>query len=275
MSIAQKLTAVAENQRKVFDSGYANGLNEGYSVGEQDGRETGRAEGEADGYQNGYNDGFAEGEQACYDKAWATAVLNPLSAYDYMGSYWNDDNFRPTGDLVAGNKATTFLFRETNIKNIKACLERQGVRLDLSKATSVDSVLLRSATTHLPVLDVSGITKHPISFCEALSNLEYVEKIILPNSYSDAPKETWLLWKCYKLQHVRIEGLIDFPLNLQHSTLLSKESIVSIFNCLSTTTSGTVLTLSQTAVTNAFGSTTADEWTALIATKTNWTINLS
>ena len=59
--------------------------------------------------------------------------------------------------------------------------------------------------------------------------------------------------------------------NIQHSTKLSKASITSIINALSPTTSGLTVTLSKTAVNNAF---TTDEWDALIATKTNWTISL-
>jgi hypothetical protein len=60
-------------------------------------------------------------------------------------------------------------------------------------------------------------------------------------------------------------------LNLQWSTKLSKASITSIINCLSSTTSGLSITLSKTAVDNAF---TAEEWAALENTKHNWTIAL-
>ena len=52
---------------------------------------------------------------------------------------------------------------------------------------------------------------------------------------------------------------------------LNKASIESIINALSKTTSGLTVTFSKTAVNNAF---TAEEWDALEATKTNWTISL-
>lgn len=62
---------------------------------------------------------------------------------------------------------------------------------------------------------------------------------------------------------------------------LSKPSITSIINCLSTTTSGLTVTLSKTAVNNAFETSegvadgsTSQEWLNLVATKTNWTISL-
>ena len=64
-------------------------------------------------------------------------------------------------------------------------------------------------------------------------------------------------------------------LNLQWSKKLTKTSIINVVNALGTVT-GKTLTLSTTAVANAFGSTTAQEWTNLITPKQNtgWTITL-
>ena len=88
---------------------------------------------------------------------------------------------------------------------------------------------------------------------------------------------------CSKLEEVRITGTITCKyttggLYLGACTLLSRESIESIVNHLSDTI-GMTLTLSSTAVTNAFGSTTATEWIELITPKSNqynglWTISL-
>ena len=69
--------------------------------------------------------------------------------------------------------------------------------------------------------------------------------------------------------------------DVQWSTELSKESIISIINALSDTTTALTVTLSKTAVNNAFETakgnadgSTSEEWAALIATKQNWTISL-
>lgn len=78
--------------------------------------------------------------------------------------------------------------------------------------------------------------------------------------------------KCRALEELNMYGEVDIDgLDLQWSTKLSKASITSIINALSTTTSGLTVTLSKTAKEAAF---TADEWAALIATRTNWTISL-
>lgn len=75
------------------------------------------------------------------------------------------------------------------------------------------------------------------------------------------------------LEELNITGTIgQNGFNVQWSKNLNKASIRSIVNALSATTSGLTVTLSQTAVNNAF---TAEEWDALEATKTNWTISLA
>ena len=60
---------------------------------------------------------------------------------------------------------------------------------------------------------------------------------------------------------------------MQWSTKLNKESITSVINRLSSGANGLTVTLSLTAVNNAFeGGRDGTEWQTLIATKPNWTI---
>lgn len=75
------------------------------------------------------------------------------------------------------------------------------------------------------------------------------------------------------LEEVKFEGEIgQSGINLYRSTKLNRASIESLINCLSKDTTGQSITLSKTAVNNAF---TTDEWNALVATKSNWTISLA
>lgn len=69
--------------------------------------------------------------------------------------------------------------------------------------------------------------------------------------------------------------------NFQWSKNLSHDSLVNIINALSITTTGLTVTLSQTAVNKAFETSdgsadgsTSTEWSALVNTKSNWTISL-
>jgi hypothetical protein len=78
---------------------------------------------------------------------------------------------------------------------------------------------------------------------------------------------------CYELVNITFEGVIgQNGLDLHWSTKLSKTSIENIIEHLSTTASGMTVTLSKTAVNNAF---TTDEWNTLVASRSNWTIALA
>lgn len=88
---------------------------------------------------------------------------------------------------------------------------------------------------------------------------------------------------CSALETFIVSGVIgQNGYNFKWSNKLNKESINSIVNALSEDTSALSVTLSLTAVKNAFetsqgaadGNTSA-EWLALIATKPNWTINFA
>jgi hypothetical protein len=78
--------------------------------------------------------------------------------------------------------------------------------------------------------------------------------------------------RCTSLRDLTFTGTINVSgINLYWCKLLTKDSIVSLVNALSSTATGQSVTVSQTAVNNAF---TTDEWNALKATKSNWTIEL-
>ena len=86
---------------------------------------------------------------------------------------------------------------------------------------------------------------------------------------------------CTALVNITFEGDIGNNIDFKQSPLLSKASIGSIVSALYAEATGKALTLSETAVNNAFeteegladGSTSA-EWTELVGTKPNWTITL-
>lgn len=86
---------------------------------------------------------------------------------------------------------------------------------------------------------------------------------------------------CRKLENLTISGKIGKTIDLQHSSLLTKASIVSVITALSIDASAQAATFSKQAINKAFetssgaadGATSA-EWLALVATKSNWTISL-
>ena len=148
---------------------------------------------------------------------------------------FNGSNFNPKYDIIASSGYATF--STSTIVNIECDI------------------------------DVSGATNCTAMF-SAMPNLKKIKKLICSSACNFASAFNGDI----SIEEIRFEGeLGQTGLNLQWSTKLSKASITSIINALSTTTNGLTVTLSKTAKEVAF---TADEWNSLIATKSNWTISL-
>lgn len=152
-------------------------------------------------------------------------------------------------------------------------------KLDLSKARTAREMFSSSGVTKLKTIDLrkaeSGFNGMANVFgdCGNLVSIDEFYPSTLVNF-------SGTFVSCYALKTVIFKSVISVSgLDIRHSQSLNKESIESIINNLSSTTSGLTVTLSLIAVNRAFetstgaqdGSTSA-EWTTLTGTKTNWTI---
>ena len=132
--------------------------------------------------------------------------------------------------------------------------------------------------THLPELNCSSATYFASVFGWS-SKLKWIDKLILPST-AISPCEPGFDG-CSALEHVIVEGLIPLSWNLKDTKKLDKASITSIINALSSTATGQTLTISKTAINNAFGINIDNESTYpegseyynLRNSKSNWTFN--
>jgi hypothetical protein len=225
-------------------------------------------------YEAGTDTGFEAGKQAEWNAFWdGFQDYGNRTEYNTAFRKWNDAIFKPKYDIRPIE--ATQMFNGTNIKDIAGALRRAGVVLDLSQCTAFRMAFYTADIEYVPVVDTRATTDDSANgalyYLFASSTiLKSIEKIILKPNGSQVFNGTfhWLP----NLEEVRFEGVIgQNGLDLKDSTKLSKASIESIIKCLSTTTSGLAVTLSKTAKEAAF---TTDEWSALIATKPNWTISL-
>lgn len=242
---------------------YAEGEKVGYNAGHSSGYEEGKADGNAEGY--------AAGREAEYDTFWdAYQQKGNLTNYNYVfaGRGWNDNTFKPKYDLIPTEAYA--MFQSSTMSNLIDILTKQGVKLDTSKATSIQNFMTgNSAIKKLPKIDASGVTS--ATGCAGLFNsctaLEEVEEFVFKESITNYL--SLALW-CSKLVKFKASGVIRGSISFDRSPL-DKESITSVINALSTTATEQTATFKKTAKEAAF---TEDEWSALIATKTNWTISL-
>lgn len=270
MNIAEKLTAIAENEQRVYGAGYMHGSNDGYVKGEQ----------------NGYAFGFDEGKKSEYDAFWDVFQSNGnLTSYNYAFAYgkFNDDTFRPKYDIVPTSANYMFSYNNTEnvgttardcITDFVGCLNRAGVILDTSNTTDMNNMFYFARNIrHIPTISFEACNKVEAVFYGCI-RLETIDKVIFKaDGTNEIANETYnlLFGQCIELRNLTVDGIIGTSVNMWQCPL-SKDSITSVINALSSTASGKTLTLNKTAKEAAF---TSSEWNALISTKSNWTITLA
>lgn len=255
MSVDEKMTAIADAIRrytgrsdKLSLGGMATGVSEVFGVGNTDGYNNGynegREEGLSEGRTQGYGLGFEEGKQAEYDAFWDAFQNNGRETgriYSNAFSYdrFNDETYNPKYNIICqtGITAADMLFYRSGLTSTKVPIYILGSRMSQSFGKNPQLVSI----PYLHVNESATFASLPFHECSAL------ETLIMGGTI----------------------GQNGF--DVQWSPKLNKVSIESIINALSAKESGLTVTLSETAVNNAF---TAEEWDALEATKTNWTISL-
>ena len=169
----------------------------------------------------------------------------------FAGYGWCDDNYRPTRP-IRHKGSYNRLYNYSRITDTK-------VDIDVTLSTSNRSALFDYA-----------------------QNLKTIRKIITTENHGYS---NWFA-ACSALENITFEGIIGKNIDFKDSKKLSKASIENIVGCLSTTATEETLTLSLTAVDNAFETSsgaadgsTLEEWINLITPKSNsynglWTITL-
>lgn len=217
---------------------------------------------------------YDAGKKAQYDAFWDSFQNNGSRvAYQQAFREFKSDIFKPKYDMNVTRLDYAFmnLFKDNMVYgySLKQVLTDCGVVLNTANCTNMDYAFYYSYVNETGVIDTRSANSLNGVFANA-SLLHTINKLILKADgsqtfsgvFTDSPK----------LQNLVIEGVIGKNgFDVHWSTRLSKESITSIIDALSATTSGLTVTISKTAKENAF---TAEEWATLIATKPNWTISL-
>ncbi len=232
-------------------------------------------------YDEVYETGKKSGEKSEYDRFWDNYQnYGKRDGYvqGFSGHGWTDITFRPKYDIILTDAVRAFSY--CKITDLEARLNECGVVLNMSKSLNNSEVFANSTITVIPEITIPSNATTFSNMFGNCKNLHTIRKIILLGENN----VTWYraFYNCSALENLIIEGVLcGAEIAFQWSTKLNKESITSIINCLSTTTSGLTVTLSKTAVDTAFETSegandgsASTEWTTLIATKSNWTISL-
>lgn len=187
--------------------------------------------------------------------------------YGFAGRGWTEENLIPKYKNIQPTTCTGMFFNNT-IPDLVEHFENHGITLDFSKSTSVYDAFSSTSTRRLPSLNISSAGSALTMFAynsslEEIAGLECGAN----NSFSST------FAGCSALVKVIFSGTIANNISLSDSKNLSKESITSLINTLSSSSSvsGKSVTLSKTAVNGAFSE---SEWNALIEKKPKWEISL-
>ena len=206
------------------------------------------------------NPAFEAGKKSEYDAFWDNLQRNGTRT-DYAIAFvmWNDTMFRPKYSMKPSFGA--MMFYASEMVNIKESLESCGVTLDTSECSHFTQMFQSSKTVEVPFIDASSATNTSSAF-----NGARFESLVIKFSETTPYNSTFSYLE--KLKELTIEGTIG-------------QNGFSVINSLSSTTTGLTVTLRLAAVNTAFETSagaadgsTSDEWLALAATKSNWTINL-
>lgn len=201
----------------------------------------------------------------------------------FSNMYISKDLFKPKYDFKFSNSQYLFTDAYGDVLDLDAIEKECGIVFDFSEATVINAAFQYAPVEKANVIDGSNSKSLNYFFCGTNSfnphPIKWVNKLIVNPEATFTSSFNW----CTLLEHIIFEGTIGKSgLTLSHSTKLDKESLISVVNTLSATTTGLSVTLSKTAVNKAFETSegandgsTSTEWATLIATKSNWTISLA
>jgi hypothetical protein len=238
MTIAEKLTQIAENEQKVFDAGYAKGTAQG-----------------------GYAEGYADGKQAEYDAFWDAFQNYGNKRYYYYAFAWQQtdneawatDAYNPKYPIIADcNAGEPSPYATQSIFHYSSRLKDVKVPITLKNGAANACFYNCYRLTNIPSLTLENVT----GFVNTFMNCNALETLIV---------------------HGKIEADIDLQWSTKLS-MESIESIMCALSDTTTGKSITLSKVAvdkayETSEGANDGSTSA-EWIAIRNTKKNWTVSL-
>lgn len=206
MSIADKLTTIAENEQRVFEAGKKS---------------------EYDKFWDAYQD---YGNRRNYNSA-------------FRGNGFNVHNFYPKYDIAPGDITSWFQLWNENYSvhsfSLKDRMAECGVKFDFSNLSNFDRVFYYNSFTELPELDCSNATTLTTAFAYNYVLVTIEKLIVSENTVFDRTFEESRL-----ITNLTIGGVIgQNGFNVSDCTKLTHTSLMSIINALKTFTDGTTKTV--------------------------------
>lgn len=204
MSIADKLTTVAENQEKVFEAGRTKEWSDFWDIFQNYGNRT--------NYGNAFmcdaNTGCTQWEKL-FNPKYDIKPTTATSMFQYFGR-WADEPF-----------------------DLEAFLEERNLTLDFSKVTYANECFeYCCAFSVLPEINLSKISNYSGRinyFFNQCDEVKTVRKLIIPNAVTGIN----MFYNMAALENIVIEGILQGnDININASKNLTHDSLMSFINAL-------------------------------------------
>lgn len=217
-------------------------------------------------------DVFQAGQKTEYDRFWDLYQdYGNRTSYQFgFASGWKADLIWPKYDMHIDSAYMMFMYSPEGI-DLAQRAEECGIVIDFSRCTNFQYAFTYCGLRRLGVIDTRSCAAFN-HFAIGSGYLTTIDEIILKEDGSQKIEVPDAFFPP-ALQHIVITGKIGSTVSCISGNL-TKASIISVVNALLETASGKTLTLSRYAVNLAFGSVDSDEWAALVASRSNWTISL-
>lgn len=197
-------------------------------------------------------------------------------ARGFSGTGFTFSNFYPKYNITAQGSAIQMFYgwstKSSHVGNLEQRLIDRGVVLDTSEATDMTQAFAYGRMSHLPLISLKKCTattstSNAFAYC-----YQYLKSVKI--EVSKDTKFVNMFLSTNGIEHLSVTGVIgQNGFDVHWSTKLSADSLKSIIDALSTTTTGLTITLPTTAQTNYEAVYGTGSWAALTTTKNNWNID--
>ena len=193
-------------------------------------------QGAVEGAQIKYDEGFEAGKKSEYDAFW-DAFQNYGNRREYQYAFAGvgfRNSFYPKYDIIVTR--AEYMFASSDEFDVAERLEQLGITLDTSACTAFSNFTRYSSPNHFPTIDTRSAST--LSNFAVNSPVVTYDKIILREDGSQNVNN--MFYMCTSIANLTIEGVIgQNGFNVQWSTKLTHDSLMSITNALEDKTSDT------------------------------------
>ena len=221
-----------------------------------------------------YDAGQDAGRMAEYDRFWDDFQKEgSRNAYQYAFINWNGEYIKPKYKIAPTKGGMPQMFySNTKLKKIEAKYFDFS-NLPAATYAGVDLYYTFQFCSNLEEIEDVGISANFFTGTfHGCNKLHTIAKLTVKETttFSTDPFHS-----CTALEEIRFEGVIGKSLDLHWSTKLSMLSLASIVNALSKTASGQSITLPTTARQTYDNATFSGRWDELVAEYPNWSFKYS